>query len=198
MGVLLLNDRVRRMGCSNVSGRSSPPSIEEFAMQLSAGDLIRVTCTNVLDYPHDGIVSVSYNKAYTASDTASVLADVRVIHFCKGDPDHAGGAPLDELRVRETSLAWFVAHGKAPCIVGGPPSPYSPQQVVHNARSKLGAAEYKPHKRNCQSFATHCYYGVAVSEAVLRVGYTVAAALLALTVAVVYATEKFARTPWAR
>jgi hypothetical protein len=173
-------------------------------MQLSAGDLIRVTCTNVLDYPHDGIVSVSYNKAYSASDGPSgLLADVRVIHFCKGDPtantgvdDGTGGAPLGELRVRETSLAWFVAQGKAPCIVGGPPSPYTPQQVVHNARSKLGAADYKPHKRHCQSFASHCYYGVAVSEVVLRVGYTVAAALLALSLAVLYATEKFARTPW--
>jgi hypothetical protein len=158
-------------------------------MQLSTGQLIRVTCTNVLDYPHDGIVSVGYGAAYVHADAAGVLAAVRVIHFCRGDPaqrsfpDGAGpGDPLSHMLVRETSLAWFVSQGRDACIVAGPPSQYTPEQVVQRARQLLGA--------DCQSFATHCYYGVAHSEAVRRAGMWLAGGL------VVLAATVYAAAPW--
>ena len=173
-----------------------------FAMQLTAGQLIRVTCTKVIDYPHDGIVSMAYNKSYSEADAADVMMSVRVIHFCRGDPqsgfpDGTRGDPLDELRVRETTLAWFVAQGRAACIVAGPPSPFLPDRIVSKARDLLGAGEYKLAKRNCQSFASHCYYGRAVSVAVLHAGYTISASLVLVAGAVLVAAYQFAHTPWA-
>jgi hypothetical protein len=98
---------------------------------------------------------------------------------------------LDELIVRETSLAWFVKQGSNPEIVVGPASPFEPHEIVQRARDQLGAAKYKLQKRNCQSFATHCYYGVAKSEAVLRAGYALAGGLVVLAGAVVYAARQF-------
>jgi hypothetical protein len=176
-----------------------------FAMQLSGGQIVKVTCNRVLDYPHDGIVSRSYNKEYTARDASDVLNSVHVIHFCRGDPqplfdDGSGKAPLDELRVRETSLSWFVAQGRDPRIGSGPPSPFSPDEVVKRARACLGAADYKARKRNCQSFATHCYYGVDHSAAVVRAGYLIAGAVMVGAVvvagAVVASVTQLASTPW--
>ncbi len=155
-------------------------------MQLECGDLIRVNCTNVVSFPHDGIVAKAFKTSYSHTDTADVLATVRVVHFCRGDPsqpvgdDGAGEVALDELRVRETSLAWFVRQGSDPQIVVGAPSPFPPDKIVRRARSKLGAGGDKVHKRNCQSFATDCYYGVAKSEAVLRAGWAIGVALVAL------------------
>lgn len=100
---------------------------------------------------------------------------------------------MDELRVRETSLAWFVSQGKDPIIVVGPPSPFSPKQIVARARAMLGAGNYELHKRNCQSFATDCYYGVAFSEAVLRAGSTIAGGVV---VAAVVLAGFIASPPW--
>jgi hypothetical protein len=187
--------------------KHAPPAKQqeqiEFAMQLSAGDLIRVKCTNVLVYPHDAIVVKAYERLYNQADAAVVMAAVRVVHFCRGDPsqqpgdDGAGNVPLDELRVRETSLAWFVQLGSNPEIVVGPPSPFKPDEIVRRARSKLGASGYKLLRRNCQSFATDCYYGVAKSEAVMRAGYALGGGLVVLAGAVIYAARQLAYTPFA-
>lgn len=169
-------------------------------MQLSAGQLISVTCTNVVNYPHEGIVSLPYDKTYSPADTGVVMKNVRVIHFCRGDPDRsfpdgtAAGDPDSELRVRETSLAWFAFQGQDARIVAGPLSPFSPDRIVRNARELLGAREYN---RNCQSFANHCYYGKAVSNAILTGGYIIGAHLLAAAGAVVYVANQLAHTPWA-
>ena len=165
-------------------------------MQISPGQIVRVNCLSVasISYPHDGIVSRSGKSP----------ADFRVIHFCRADPkqgfdDGARSAAKDELAVRETSLEWFVAMGSAPHVVANArsPSPFTPEEVVRRARAQLGAAKYRLHRRNCQSFATHCYYGEVYSEAVATAGYCIAAALLAVAAAVVYATNRFASTPWA-
>ncbi len=172
-------------------------------MQLSAGQLISVTCTNVVNYPHEGIVSLPYDKTYSPADAGVVMKHVRVIHFCRGDPDRsfhdgtAAGDPDSELRVRETSLAWFASHGQDARIVAGPPSPFSPDRIVRNARELLGAREYNFFKRNCQSFANHCYYGKAVSNAILIAGNILGAALLVAAGTVVYIAHNLAHTPWA-
>jgi hypothetical protein len=168
-----------------------------------AGQIIRVTCSNVLDYPHDGIVSLAHSSVHSDKDAPQVLHNVRVLHFCRGDPhssfdDGAGTAARDELRVRETSLAWFCDQGKQPRMVGGPPSAYSPEEVVRRARRYLGASEYDLKRRN---FVTHCYYGISRSEAVMRAGYVLAGGVLAAAVcvagAVLYAAGQMAHTPWA-
>ena len=162
-----------------------------FAMQLSVGQLISVTCKNVVDYPHEGIVSLPYGKMYLPDDDTDVMRNVRVIHFCRGDPDRSfpdgttEGDPDSELRVRETSLAWFTSQGRDACIVAGPPSPFSPIRIVRNARELLG-------KRNCQSFANYCYYGKAVSNAVLTGGYIIGAALIVAAGGVVYVANLLA------
>ena len=129
-----------------------------------------------------------------------MLNSVHVIHFCRGDPqslfdDGTGKAPLDELLARETSLSWFVAQGRDTRIESGPPSPFSPDEVVKRARACLGAADYKARKRNYQSFAIHCYYGVAHSAAVVRAGYLIAGAVV-VAGAVVAAATQLASTPW--
>ena len=160
-------------------------------MQLAAGQVISVT--NVDNDPHEGIVSLPCD----ALDVADVMKRTRVIHFCRGDPDQsfpdgtgtgtAAGDPDSERRVRETSLAWFVSHGRDPRIVGGPPSPFSPDRVVSNARGLLGARG--------QSLASHCYYGDAVGSAVRTGGYVVGAALVVAAGAVVYVANHLARAP---
>ena len=65
---------------------------------------------------------------------------------------------------------------------------------------RVWARDYKASKRNCQSFATHCYYGVAHSAAVVRAGYLIAGAVMVGAVvvagAVVAAATQLASTPW--
>ena len=164
-------------------------------MQLYPGQLIRVTCGSIVKFPHDGIVSKTTSGVQTSQD-------VCVIHFCRADPaqlfcDGAADQAPETLVVRETMLSWFLASGTDAIVVAGPPSPFMPNEVVRRARSKLGAAEYKLHKRNCQSFATHCYNGKAFSEAVESAGQIIAGALVVLAVAVYLAAKQFASTPWA-
>lgn len=163
-------------------------------MRLAASQLIRVTCTNVVDYPHDGIVSQALERSYSPDEAEMVAHAVRVIHFCRGDPhsafdDGAGDAPIDELRVRETTLAWFMRQGRDAHIVIGPPSPFSPGEIVGRARASLGLGGHAFCKRNFQSFATNCYYGVAHSEAVLRAGYWIAGGLVALAVSLIFTSQ---------
>lgn len=183
--------RKNKSRCTIDGGALQP--IIQLAMQLEAGQLVRVTCSNVIGYPHDGIVSVAYGREYTAASAADVLEAVRVIHFCRGEP---GGEDADELRVRETSLAWFVGMGKDAHIVVGAPPAFPPDVIVRRARARLGEGGYRVHRRNCKSFATDCYYGRAVLQAVINVGYGIAASLVLIAGAVVYAAHQFAHTPW--
>ena len=193
----------KRRGAAAKAAPENSQMMVSFAMQLSAGQLISVTCKNVVDYPHEGIVSLPYGKMYLPDDAGVVMRNVRVIHFCRGDPDRSfpdgttDGDPDSELRVRETNLAWFTSQGRDACIVAGPPSPFSPNRIVRNARELLGARDYNVFKRNCQSFANYCYYGKAVSNAVLTGGYIIGAGLVVAAGGVVYVANLLAHTPWA-
>lgn len=185
----------KRRGAAAKAAPGISQMMVSFAMQLSAGQLISVTCKNVVDYPHEGIVSLPYGKVYSPDDADVVMRNVRVIHFCRGDPDQSfpdgttEGDPDSELRVRETGLAWFTSQGRDACIVAGPPSPFPPNHIVRNARELLGARD------NCQSFANYCYHGKAVSNAaVLTGGYIIGAALIVAAGGAVYV---LAHTPWA-
>ena len=75
--------------------------------------------------------------------------------------------------------------------------PFSPNCIVRNAMELLGEREYNLFNRNCQSFAIHCYYDKAISNAILTGGYIIGAALLVAAGAVVYVANQVAHTPWA-
>jgi hypothetical protein len=142
---------------------------------------------------HDGILVVGAPEK--AMSDAALLRHMRIVHFCKGNPqsefdDGALHAPMDEMRVRETSLAWFLRDGTAPEIVDNltrTPA-FPPDVIVQRARSFLGAKRY--------NVSTYCVYGNALSEAVQRVGLYIGGALVTVGLCVVLATRELVRTPW--
>lgn len=173
----------------------------EFRMGLQAGQIISITCVSAgITYPHYGIIVVGAPKQLADAD---VLQYVRVVHFCRGDPsslfdDGTMGAPQEELRVRETTLAWFISMGTEPKIVVDitkPPS-FSVGVIVRRARSFLGAADYKVYKRKCQSFVTHCVYGQALSYTVQRAGMLIGGTVIAFGACIIVASYRLAITQW--
>ena len=69
--------------------------------------------------------------------------------------------------VEEVSLPQF-AFGHAVRIVEHGKSPYSPEEIVRRARSRLGENEYRLLTNNCEHFCNWCLNGVSHSAQVQR------------------------------
>src|SRR5258708_17919569 len=67
--------------------------------------------------------------------------------------------------VEEVSLSRF-AIGHAVRIVEHPKSPYSPEEIVLRARSRLGENDYRLLTNNCEHFCNWCVRGVSHSAQV--------------------------------
>jgi hypothetical protein len=69
--------------------------------------------------------------------------------------------------VEEVSLSRF-AVGRPFRIVEHPESPYSPEEIVRRARSRLGENDYRLLTNNCEHFCNWCLNGVSHSDQVRR------------------------------
>jgi hypothetical protein len=69
--------------------------------------------------------------------------------------------------VEEVSLSRF-AIGHAVRIVDHPKSPFSPEELVRRARSRLGENDYRLLTNNCEHFCNWCHTGVSHSAQVQR------------------------------
>jgi hypothetical protein len=86
----------------------------------------------------------------------------RVVHYAgfSGGFWHCGP-------VEEVSLSQF-AIGHAVRIAEHPKSPYSPEEIVLRARSRLGENDYRLLTNNCEHFCNWCLNGVSHSAQVQR------------------------------
>ncbi len=69
--------------------------------------------------------------------------------------------------VEEVSLSQF-AIGHTVRIVEHDKSPYSPEEIVRRARSRLGENDYRLLTNNCEHFCNWCLDGVSYSAQVQR------------------------------
>jgi lecithin:retinol acyltransferase len=69
--------------------------------------------------------------------------------------------------VEEVSLSRF-AIGRTVRIAGHPNSPFSPEEIVRRARSRLGENDYRLLTNNCEHFCNWCHSGVSHSAQVQR------------------------------
>jgi hypothetical protein len=69
--------------------------------------------------------------------------------------------------VEEVSLSRFT-FGHAVRIVEHPESPYSPEEIVRRARSRLGENDYRLLTNNCEHFCNWCVSGISHSAQVQR------------------------------
>ena len=69
--------------------------------------------------------------------------------------------------VEEVSLSRF-ALGHAVWIAEHPESPYSREEIVRRARSRLGENDYRLFTNNCEHFCNWCHSGVSHSAQVQR------------------------------
>jgi hypothetical protein len=69
--------------------------------------------------------------------------------------------------VEEVSLSRF-AIGHQVRIVEHTKSPYSPEEIVRRARSRLGENDYRLLTNNCEHFCNWCLNGVSYSAQVQR------------------------------
>ena len=69
--------------------------------------------------------------------------------------------------VEEVSLLRF-ANGHEVRIVDHLDPPYSPEEIVRRARSRLGEDDYRLLTNNCEHFCTWCLSGVSLSAQVAR------------------------------
>jgi hypothetical protein len=69
--------------------------------------------------------------------------------------------------VEEVSLSRFAA-GRSVQIVDHDRSPYSPQEIVRRARSRIGENSYRLLTNNCEHFCNWCLCGVNRSAQVER------------------------------
>ena len=81
--------------------------------------------------------------------------------------------------VEEVSLSRF-AIGNVVRIVEHPKSPYSPEEIVGRARSRLGENDYRLLTNNCEHFCNWCLCGVSRSAQVERRRHLPFRVLLAL------------------
>lgn len=82
--------------------------------------------------------------------------------------------------VEEVSLYRFASRREVR-IVAHPHSPYSPEEIVRRARSRLGENDYRLLSNNCEHFCNWCLSGVSHSaqlERPLQLPFRVIAALL--------------------
>jgi len=82
--------------------------------------------------------------------------------------------------IEEVSLARF-ADGRDVSIKSYPRTPYSPEEVVARARSRLGEDRYRLTTNNCEHFCEWCLSGQSRSEQVERIVSSVRVAALAAT-----------------
>jgi hypothetical protein len=69
--------------------------------------------------------------------------------------------------VEEVPLSGF-AYGHDVRIMDHPWSPYSPEEIVRRARSRLGENDYRLLTNNCEHFCNWCFSGVSRSAQVER------------------------------
>ena len=69
--------------------------------------------------------------------------------------------------VEEVSLPRF-ANGHEVKIVDHLDPPYSPEEIVRRARSRLGENDYRLLTNNCEHFCNWCLSGISLSDQVAR------------------------------
>ena len=69
--------------------------------------------------------------------------------------------------VEEVSLSRF-ANSHPVRIVHHAQSPYSPEEIVRRARSRLGESDYRLLTNNCEHFCNWCVSGLNISTQVAR------------------------------
>lgn len=145
-------------------------------------------------YPHDGIIS----------EVGDNIDSIKVIHFTNKDPECTeddGANNKDGLYVRRTSLRYFLKNSSVKDTeIEAKQSVFLPETVVNRAESLLGTSDYDLKKRNCQSFASHCYFGKADSPAVRCVARWIASSILLgaciVAFSILGASELYSRTPF--
>ena len=85
----------------------------------------------------------------------------RVVHY-SGLSSFWQRAPVEEV-----SLSRF-AGGHSVQIVDHDRPPYSSQEIVRRARSRIGENDYRLFTNNCEHFCNWCFYGVSHSAQVER------------------------------
>jgi hypothetical protein len=85
----------------------------------------------------------------------------RVVHY-SGLSGFWQGGPVEEV-----SLSRF-AVGRPVQIVDHDRSPYSPEEIVRRARSRIGENDYRLLTNNCEHFCNWCLCGVSCSAQVER------------------------------
>ena len=85
----------------------------------------------------------------------------RVVHY-SGLPGVWQCGPVEEV-----SLSQF-AIGHTVRIVQHDKSPYSPEEIIRRARSRLGENEYRLLTNNCEHFCNWCLNGISHSAQVQR------------------------------
>jgi hypothetical protein len=78
--------------------------------------------------------------------------------------------------VEEVSVSRF-AIGHAVRIVDHPKSPFSPEEIVRRARSRLGENGYRLLTNNCEHFCNWCHSGVSHSAQVQQLPFRMLGAL---------------------
>jgi len=90
------------------------------------------------------------------------------IHVGKGRVVHYSGLSASFWQcgpVEEVSLSRF-AVGRTVRVAEHPKSPYSPEEIVRRARSRLGESDYRLLTNNCEHFCNWCLSGVSHSAQV--------------------------------
>lgn len=177
-------------------------SIKKLVKMIQPGQLLRTKYflkdnkgdTVFGKYPHEAIVSYVPTKA-SRNEHTSILDAIKVIHF-------TSSTDFDEkIVVKETSLRRFLVDSiPNDTEIESEPSPFPAHEIVQTAFDLIGADGYILRKRNCQSFARHCYFGRANSPGVrvasrLIAGSVVAAALI-IGSAILWVGETSSRTPF--
>jgi len=146
-------------------------------------------------YPHEAIVSyVPATTTLSSGSAGSILDDIKVIHFTTAGLE---GKKVDEKVVMETSLRHFLVDSISDDTeVESKGSPYPAHEIIHTAVSLVGENGYILRKRNCQSFARHCYFGQADSPDVRLIAGSVVAAGLLIGGAILWVGETSSRTPF--
>ena len=131
---------------------------------------VKLKCLNTeksyfVKYPHEGIIS--YVPSIKSKD---LLNTIKVIHLTNKDydtPFNDGAGNQEGFYVRETTLRKFLLGSIIEDTeIENKFSTFSPENVIETAKKLLGQSDGYLRSLNCQSFATHCYFGKAYSSAV--------------------------------
>ena len=178
-------------------------SLKKLIKMIRVGQLMRTKyriCINkdtsyVGKYPHEGIISF-----VPSMKSKDLLDTIKVIHFTNKDyeaPFDDGAGNQEGLYVRETTLRKFLLGSIVEDTeIESKLSRFSPEIVVDVAKKLLGQSDYCLRSRNCQSFATHCYFGKADSSVVRSAGRLIAFSIFSLAVTILGISEFSSRTPF--